>query len=300
MGRRSNARATSLCALILIVVSGLACDGFTHVRGRVVDPTGRFISDARLRLKTEKSSGDFATTNYLGAFILGGSNAPFKFDFAFTVEKEGYRPYEKKLQSNDDYHEEVVLEPLAPTGKESLIHREKTSESVTLYLPPNYDDLRPSISKLFGQANLTNLRTGTVKGFEVRVWVTSANTPVKCFRIQEETGTYLSVRSDADEVRLKEFAKPQPEWERVFNRLKNAGIFTLPDSSQLGDLPDAGRKEARYIFEIRADDFYRMYSYPATAMYGVTPEAKQLATIAKALDEAFDVHPIRRTSAAEK
>ena len=94
-------RFTKLLLLFALICILSACDGFTHVTGKVMDENGKPVPGAMVELKTDsggrrqqaKSAAD-------GSFSVGFSHAPFQLDLTLTVSKQGYKSIETKFKSN--------------------------------------------------------------------------------------------------------------------------------------------------------------------------------------------------------
>jgi len=96
--------------IIVTLVSLVACDGFTGIKGHVRDPKGQPVEGAKVVLKTERTTYREEKSAQDGSYSLFTSNAPLKFKMRLVISKEGYRTYEKDFDSNEHYVHDVVLE----------------------------------------------------------------------------------------------------------------------------------------------------------------------------------------------
>ena len=93
-------RFTKLLLLSALIFILSACDGFTHIKGKVVDENGKPVPGALVELKTDSGGRtDQARSEADGSFSVGFSHAPFKVDLTLTVSKEGYKIVETKFKS---------------------------------------------------------------------------------------------------------------------------------------------------------------------------------------------------------
>jgi hypothetical protein len=104
-------------ALALLLVIGLAgCDGYTAVSGHVVDPKGKPIPGASVKLTQQTDSprprSSTATTGEDGSFSVGTTHAPSKsMPFLLEVEKEGFEKHTEKVVGTARYEREITLQP---------------------------------------------------------------------------------------------------------------------------------------------------------------------------------------------
>jgi uncharacterized GH25 family protein len=103
--------------LFILVMTAVGCDGYTSVKGRVVDPSGKPVPEATVKLTEELDNpqvnrSDTATTDEEGRFSVGMTHAPTKkMPFLFEVTKGGFRRHTEKLTGTASYEKEVVLKP---------------------------------------------------------------------------------------------------------------------------------------------------------------------------------------------
>ena len=87
---------------VMLLVSLAGCDGFTHIKGKVVDANGKPIRGALVEMKTVSGGrDDQVKTDADGSFSVGFTHAPYNVDLAVTVSKEGFKTFEKGFKSAD-------------------------------------------------------------------------------------------------------------------------------------------------------------------------------------------------------
>ena len=105
---------------LVLLLSFAGCDGFTHIKGKVTDTTGKPIQGAEVELKTTSGGrDDKVKTSTDGSFSVGFSHAPWKVDLALTVSKDGYKTFEKRLTSEDakQFPATIALEAMQSAGR---------------------------------------------------------------------------------------------------------------------------------------------------------------------------------------
>ena len=91
---------TTLGLVLLLTLS--ACDGFTHIKGKVTAASGKPIEGAQVEMKTISGGrDDKVKTDRDGSFGVGFTNAPFNVDLVLTVSKDGYKTFEKRFKSEE-------------------------------------------------------------------------------------------------------------------------------------------------------------------------------------------------------
>lgn len=111
-----------------IVLCLTACDGFTTIKGKVVDQSGKPIQDALVIMETvsggrkdeQKSKGD-------GSFTVFFSHAPFNIELTLKISKPGYKTFNKRFKASEagEYSKDIALESEPKEKKEG----EKISSS---------------------------------------------------------------------------------------------------------------------------------------------------------------------------
>ena len=102
----------------IVLLSLFACDGFTHIQGRVTDTNGKPIEGAHVEMKTSGRREEVKTDSH-GSFSVGFTHAPFNVDLVLTVSKDGYKTYEKSFKARDakDFPSTIVMEAAQSVGQ---------------------------------------------------------------------------------------------------------------------------------------------------------------------------------------
>lgn len=107
-----------LILLLLLVATGVACDGHTTVSGRVIDPGGVPILGADIKpiYKPDDPRYRRASTTITekdGRFAVGLVHSPSnKLPIRLEANKEGFTEYAENLPSMIGYEKEILLRPL--------------------------------------------------------------------------------------------------------------------------------------------------------------------------------------------
>lgn len=129
-------------------------------------------------------------------------------------------------------------------------------------------------------------------GFELRVWVGFGLMPLQGKRIRrvgkEWTG-YIVIDGMGEKNLTYNHEFPLgPEWENEWKKIKELGILTLPDSSNLPD--EVGVLDGvSYVVEYSDGSHYRTYMY-GNPSFQKWPEAKKVIEIIGALSLAMNGH----------
>lgn len=127
---------------------------------------------------------------------------------------------------------------------------------------------------------------------EVRVWVGFDLYPLNGIILKENEGkwtaVYLPPIKDSSSSRpVTPLKEPKSGWKALWQKLEELGLYTLPDSEDIGatnSYPDA--KGA--VIEIKSSESYRTYMYGGLA----TPEAeesKKVVEICRTLSREFGI-----------
>ena len=123
---RGMSRYTACAVLLLLSVCVLyGCgflgmlffygDGHTRVIGEVVDPDGKPIGGAEVRLSEQArlSSTTSVLTDEAGRYDAGLTHAPRDLALVLTVTKDGYKPHREEFKSRESgsVPGTIVLEP---------------------------------------------------------------------------------------------------------------------------------------------------------------------------------------------
>ncbi len=150
-----------------------------------------------------------------------------------------------------------------------------------------------SIDKIVKRNNIYKLRGKILAkdDFEIRVWVGFGIYGNDGLILKRSSGgnwtaTYLSEMLCHFEDRGKyNLESPKSGWEVTWKKLVNAGILTLPDSSEI-NYEDGSTDEKSYVVETNFDDVYRTYEY-GDPKYEKVKEAKQIMNIGKIIVDEF-------------
>ena len=129
--------------------------------------------------------------------------------------------------------------------------------------------------------------------FEIRVWVGFGKYVNDGLILKHSSGgnwtaTYLSEMLCHSENRGKyNLESPKSGWEVTWQKLVDAGILTLPDSSELKDEVSINDGKS-YVVEINLDNTYRTYQYsnPDDQKW---KEAEQIIKIGEIIAGEFDL-----------
>ena len=299
-----------ILVLLLLSAFSLACDRFTYISGHIRDATGRpiggvlvtmLIADAGKTPKPRPPSDGVpdhsSTSDDTGHYMVGGSVAPMRLSFLLVVEKDGYVPLQKALLEPPTPKEDLVLQQLNPTGKESLIAGQDIGNGLKLYVPKTAPETKyfPAISDLAKAAKLDDLRAKALPPdeTEVRVWIGWGKAPLRGYVIRNgktESARLVQAGFRANQVTVSELAPADGDWYQTWLRLTKEGLLTLPDSSQLplGTDQMLVKDGETIVFESSNGRVYRVYYYPA-ANAQPWPEAKQATQIVELLKAVYNI-----------
>jgi len=193
----------------------------------------------------------------------------------------------------------------APAVLESNVASQKQENSSALAFqkpepklePVDGDQFAPlvdeSILERGKQANLPPLKSKYLSedDIEFRVWCSFGKKPLEGFVIRridgQWKGVFLEAMNDINKPPYRRELSPKPGWERLWSRLVDAGLLTLPDSSQWKR--EATKKDGTsYVVEVKQGSVYRIYSYsdPSDQKW---KEAKRMLRIADLLFKGFGI-----------
>jgi hypothetical protein len=102
-------RTVALSALTIALVSLIACDKRTRVRGTVIDKDGNSVPSASVQLTLASTGRTAATTTPQdGSFSVELIHGPFA-RFELVVSKTGYSSYRQKIPANTDQRVRITL-----------------------------------------------------------------------------------------------------------------------------------------------------------------------------------------------
>lgn len=149
------------------------------------------------------------------------------------------------------------------------------------------------IDKIVERNNIYKLRGRILAedDFEIRFWVGFGIYGNDGLILKRSSGgnwtaTYLSEMSCHLEDRGKyNLESPKSGWETTWEKLVDAGLLTLPDSSEL-EYEDGVSDGKSYVVEINFGSVYRTYEY-GNPKYEKVKEAKQIMNIGKIIVDEF-------------
>jgi len=193
----------------------------------------------------------------------------------------------------------------APARQESNVASQKQENSSALasrkvepqLTPVAGDRLYPlfaeTIHKRAEKASLPPLKSKNLSedDIEFRVWVGFGKKPLEGFVISriggQWGGTFLESINLTTRPPYRRKLSPKPGWKQLWSQLVDAGLLTLPDSSQLKDevLVCDGTS---YVVEVKQGSVYRTYAY-LNPHYQKWLESKQMLRIADFLYTGFGI-----------
>lgn len=165
---------------------------------------------------------------------------------------------------------------------------------------PSFDVLsNKDFSERLTKVNLQSLRTVMLPDddFEVRVWVGFGLTGEDCFILRYFSGIWSAMHLQGSAQTppfpnsLRTLSSPKSGWNKAWQRLIDAGILTLPDSSEVNCWPGV-LDGISYVVEINKKMTYRSYIYTnpwydKPSIYKRCNEAAQIILIGKIIGEEF-------------
>jgi len=126
--------------------------------------------------------------------------------------------------------------------------------------------------------------------FEARLWIGFGTRPLQGFIIKKDkegwSGLHIPPVNSPTKDDLKDVS-PKSGWEKLWVRLVEEGMLSLPDSSELkGEVFDLDGDS--YVIETNADNIYRTYQYSNPELQS-WPEAKHVTEISRILFEEFGI-----------
>jgi hypothetical protein len=300
----TKSRIDSVVILVALGALSLACDRFTHISGHIRDATGRpigggsvklFVTSANLTPQPTSSPQHRAASDDTGHYNVGDADAPMRLSYLLVVEKDGYRSFQKALAEPPNPNEDVVLEPLNPTGRESLIAGQDLGNGLKLFVPKGAPETKyfPAISDLAKATKLEDLRATALPAdeTEVRVWIGFGKAPLRGYVIRNaktDSARLIQAGSGVSELMVSDLAPVNGDWYLTWLTLTREGLLTLPDWSQLPPGADQllVKDGETIVFESSSDGVYRVYYYPAVNSQA-WPEAKQAIRIVELLKTLY-------------
>ena len=143
------------------------------------------------------------------------------------------------------------------------------------------------------KANLPPLKSKNLSGddIEFRMWVVFGEEPLEGFVVSRIGGrwggTFLESINLTTRPPYRRELSPKNGWEKLWSQLVDAGLLTLPDSSQLKDAVEV-IDGTSYVVEVRQGSVYRTYAY-VNPYYQKWREAKQMLKMANILYKEFGI-----------
>jgi hypothetical protein len=185
---------------------------------------------------------------------------------------------------------------------EQTQNAERPQEKPKIIIPQRSGDysLEKAVDSLTKVSELQSLREISLPNgdFEVRFWI-SNRVGVNGLIIRK-SGENLSALF-VERMPLKNnnqnpenrYVNPKSPWQSVLQRLNDAEIFTLPDSSELKNYKgDEVMDGFSNIVEINKDEIYRVYEY-RNPNWADNPEAKQIVKIGSIIADEFGLEDFR-------
>ncbi len=151
------------------------------------------------------------------------------------------------------------------------------------------------IDKIVERNNIYKLREKVLAedDFEIRIWVGFGKYGNDGLILKRSSGgnwtaTYLSEMLCDFENRGKyKLESPKSGWETAWQKLIDAGILTLPDSSEL-KYENGVNDGKSYVVETNVNYTYRTYEY-SNPKHEKLKEAKQMIKIGEIIADEFDL-----------
>lgn len=127
---------------------------------------------------------------------------------------------------------------------------------------------------------------------EIRVWVGFGIYGIDGFILRRSAGNWSAVVLKRMLCHLEkkgkyELSSPKSGWDTTWQKLVNAGILTLPDSSKLKYEDDVIDGKS-YVVETNSDSLYRTYHY-TNPKYVKLKEAEQMVKIGQIIADEFNL-----------
>ena len=149
-----------------------------------------------------------------------------------------------------------------------------------------------SVTRLADQNELRKVQF--VKGdFEVRIWRGFALIPLEGLILRRVGGEWSALHLKADIemdptwVAAKNLQSPKSGWADCWQRLVDAEILTLPDSSEL-DCGGPGLDVGAYVIETNVNGVYRTYAY-SNPNWSKCHQSQKILMMDEVFREEFEV-----------
>jgi hypothetical protein len=122
---------------------------------------------------------------------------------------------------------------------------------------------------------------------EIRIWIGFGLGYLQGFVLNQTTGEWSATYLTAQKQVRKKLQTPNSGWETTWQKLVNAGLFSLPDAEEINCRVDGFDGES-YVVEYNTNNTYRTYSYD-NPDFPQCNEAKQMIEIRNIIAEEFDI-----------
>lgn len=185
----------------------------------------------------------------------------------------------------------------SPTPKSELRTDIPNDSWVKFFFGEMPGKVRPGLDKVAGQNGLSILREAVLpdNDLEVRIWVGFGKYGNDGLILRRNSGNWTALNLREMLCHIKEIGKdergkyelesPKSGWETLWQKLIDANILTLPDSSVL-EYEDGAVDGKSYVVETNYDYLYRTYQYP-NPKYVELKEARQIMKIGEIIADEF-------------
>lgn len=124
------------------------------------------------------------------------------------------------------------------------------------------------------------------------MWHGFGLTALHGFILQRRSATWSAVHleggfTDSTSERTRELEPPKSGWDQFWQRMKDAGISSLPDADELQCNPGVNDGMS-YVVELNNQGTYRTYMYENPS-YAKCSQAQQMIKIGNTIAEEFGV-----------
>lgn len=185
--------------------------------------------------------------------------------------------------------------PQSPTPKRELKLIIPKASWVKIYFEGIENRENPAgLDKIAMQNGFSKLRETVLANddLEIRVWGGFGKYGNDGFILRKSSGEWTAVNLREMSCHLENRGKynlnnPKLGWENVWQKLVDAGILTLPDSSEL-DYEGGALDGKGYVVEINSNYVYRTYEY-SNPRYVESKEYGQIMKIGEIIADEFDL-----------
>ena len=117
---KQKCRSRISAFVIVLVCTGASlltgCDGFTHLKGVVLDSADKPLANADVTLIVGDRNQKVKTSES-GVFVVGMSHSPWNPELSLSVAKAGYKTFERRFHPDEHLQTIVVALQEAPDTK---------------------------------------------------------------------------------------------------------------------------------------------------------------------------------------